>query len=226
MLRKTTSGFTREQDMKILYALVTSIVLIATASLTSSAQPLRFPQLYERAELDTHTGWIPQDVETLVSSPDVIFKGRFGKLLSHEPWWGYEETRESMQKRLGDDAHLVDTLGLPSSLYEIVVDEILAGDIEGASIVYRMLESTPGDRRYTNESDEKLFFLTRNPDGTYGRLGLPFILTRRDGSYVFEYPSDTAPGRMNTGTLEFAPSMVAEEFEAFIRDAIHRVRPR
>lgn len=204
------------------FSIVTSILL--TIFQPSFAQPLKVTDLYKKAELDTHTGWIPRDVETLVNSPDIIVKGRFGRLLSHELWWGYSETRESMQKRLGDDAHLVDKLGLPSSLYEIIIDEVLFGDIKESKVVYRLLESDPDDRRYTSESDEKMFFLTLNPDGTYGRLGLPYILTNRNGTYIYEYPSDSVPARIESGTFEFAPSMVADEFEVYIRNEIQRTR--
>lgn len=217
-------SITEGKGMKSLkvFSIVTSILLII--SHPSFAQPLKVTDLYQRAELGSHTGWIPRDVETLVNSPDIIVKGRFGRLLSHELWWGYSETRESMEERLGDDAHLVNKLGLPSSLYEIIIDDVLVGDIEESTIVYRLLESNPDDRRYTSESDDKMFFLTLNPDGTYGRLGLPYILTNRNGTYIYEYPSESVPGRIETGFFEFSPSMIADEFEAYIRNEIQRTR--
>ena len=205
------------------FSIVISFLLVI--SQVSFAQPLKIADLYERAELDIHTGWIPPDVETLISSPDIIVKGKFGRLLSHELWWGYSDTRESMQERLGENAHLVDIFGLPSSLYGVIIEEVLVGDIEVGTVVYRLLESDPGDRRYTRESDEKLFFLTLNPDGTYGRLGIPYILTNRNGMYIYEYPSESVPGRVDSGTLEFAPSMMADEFEEYLRNEIQRIRP-
>ena len=44
--------------------------------------------LYERAELDIHKGWYPQDLDTLIRSSDIIVKGKFGRVLSHGPFWG------------------------------------------------------------------------------------------------------------------------------------------
>ena len=204
--------------------LIASSLLLFMSQL-SFAQPMRMPDVYQNAELDIHTGWTPYDVEALIDPPDIIVKGRFGRLLSHELWWGYSDTRESIQERLGDDAHLVDRVGLPSSLYEIIIDEVLVGDIEGGTVVFRLLESDPGDRRYTNESDEKLFFLTLNPDGTYGSRGVAYILTNRDGVYGYEYPSDSVRNGTDTGIFEFAPSMVVDEFEAYIRSEIQKIRP-
>ncbi|MDP1548419.1 MAG: hypothetical protein Q8L87_20600 [Anaerolineales bacterium] len=209
--------------MKILRTFLTTIILFSISQL-SFAQTLTSTDLFQRAELDIHKGWYPQDVDTLINSSTIIVKGRFGRLLSHEIWFGYSDTRESVQLRLGDDADLVDDYGVPSSQYEIIIDEVLLGDIEGDTVVYRLLESNPRDRRYTNESDEKLFFLTRNPDGTYGRLGIPYILTNINGIYSYEYPSDSTPNATDSGTFEFAPSMVADEFEAYIKNEIQKIK--
>lgn len=207
----------------IAFLFATSILLLMTQ--LSFAQPFKINELYKKAELDIHKGWIPYDVETLINSPDIIVKGRFGRLLNHEIWFGYSDTRETIQKRLGDDAARVDEYGLPSSEYEIIIDEVLLGDIEGGTVVYRLLESNPNNRRYTNESDEKLFFLTLNPDGTYGRLGVPYILTKKNGIYAYEYPSDSSPNSSDSGAFEFAPSMAADKFEAYIKSQIQRIRP-
>lgn len=210
--------------MRLFKALIIATSILSSISQLSFAQTLATAELYGKATLDIHQGWLPHDVDTLINSSSIIVKGRFGRLLSHEAWFGYSDTRESMQKRLGDETDRVDDFGLPSSQYEIIVDEVLLGDIEGGAVVYRLLESDPGNRRYTNESDEKLFFLTLNPDGTYGRLGVPYILTNRNGIYRYEAPSDSFTNGSDSGALEFAPSMVADEFEAYIRNEIQRIK--
>lgn len=203
-----------------------SWILIVLCSITSmwtapaSAQPLPIGQSQSLTlEIATQDAY-PNSLATMVRVSTVIVKGRFGRLLSHGPFWGYGETRESMERRVGSRPELIDKLALPLSEYEIEIEEVLMGKVEGDTLVLHVLETNPGDKRFTDETVERLFFLVRNSDDTtYVRPGPPYILSNRNGSYSYEYVAGTFLGVLSR-PLEFLPAMTADEFEALLKEEI------
>ena len=213
--------------MKFLITLATFFTVTLSFSGLTYSQPLSIVDLYERAELDIHKGWYPQDLDTLIRSSDIIVKGKFGRVLSHGPFWGYGETLQSTAQRLGEDPEDIGHLAMPLSEYEIIIDEVFLGDITGNTVTFHLLESSPGDRYFTDEADEKLFFLRLNPDEkTYGRPGIPYILTNRDGTYVYEYPSESIPGGVERDVYDFVQSTDVDDFESLLRDEIMSLKER
>ena len=213
--------------MKFLITLTTIVTVTLSFSGPTYSQPLSIMDLYERAELDIHKGWYPQDLDTLIRSSDIIVKGKFGRVLSQGPFWGYGETLQSTAQRLGEDPDEIGHLAMPLSEYEIIIDEVFLGDIAANTVIFHLLESSPGDRHFTDETDEKLFFLKLNPDEkTYGRPGIPYILTNRNGIYVYEYPSESIPGGIERDVYDFVQSTDVDDFESLLRDEIRSLKGR
>lgn len=213
--------------MKFLITLTTIVTVTLSFSGPTYSQPLSIMDLYERAELDIHKGWYPQDLDTLIRSSDIIVKGKFGRVLSQGPFWGYGETLQSTAQRLGEDPDDIGHLAMPLSEYEIIIDEVFLGDIAANTVIFHLLESSPGDRHFTDETDEKLFFLKLNPDEkTYGRPGIPYILTNRNGIYVYEYPSESIPGGIERDVYDFVQSTDVDDFESLLRDEIRSLKGR
>ena len=211
--------------MQKLYILIAIIGL--TAVQTASAQPTRQPikpaSIMERLEIHPEKGITPRNFEDMVGTSAIIVKGRFGKLLSHQKFWGYSDTRESFQQRTNLPDKDVDQFGLPRSEYEIIIDEVLLGDIDSDQIVFRTLESDPSDRRLTGESVERLFFLNLDPDGQgYSKLGFAYILNNRNGVYSYN-DFDGHIDKMVSKTLLFAPTMRVEVIDQIIRDEVRRM---
>ena len=209
--------------------LCTLMVAVCLAYLSSFAyaQPFRpdLTKLVGPEEIHHHLGVIPKSVESLVSTSDIIVKGRYGRLISHGPFWGYNETRESVERRPNARPELVDKLAIPLSEYQIEVEEVLKGPLTTKEILLHVIESDIGDKRFTDETVERLFFLTLNPDGmTYGRLGVPYILNNRNGFYTYDFMEDFG-SEIYSDILPFAPTMEAAAFEEHISQEIRRQSP-
>src|SRR5690606_18774421 len=173
-------------------------------------------------EIMHHLGFVPNNVATLVRTSDIIIKGHYGRLLSHGPFWGYGETRESMEQRPNARPELVEKIARPLSEYQIDVVEVLKGPISSEGVVFHVIESDVTDKRFTDETVERLFFLTLNPDGiTYGRLGVPYILNNRNGFYTYDFLEDFQ-SEILSGELDFAPTMESLAFEEYIIEEIRR----
>jgi hypothetical protein len=128
---------------------------------------------------------------------------------------------------LGEDPDDIGHLAMPLSEYEIIIDEVFLGDIAANTVIFHLLESSPGDRHFTDETDEKLFFLKLNPDEkTYGRPGIPYILTNRNGIYVYEYPSESIPRGIERDVYDFVQSTDVDDFESLLRDEIMSLKNR
>ncbi|MBL4571827.1 MAG: hypothetical protein JKY86_01970 [Gammaproteobacteria bacterium] len=108
-------------------------------------------------------GFIPTNLDSMVKLSDLVVKGRYGKLLSHGPFYGYGSSKEAVmeQYELTDEADLK-FYSLPMSEYEIVVDEVLHGTLPKGPVIYRIYESDPTDRRVTSPLSSGYFSLDCN----------------------------------------------------------------
>ncbi len=188
------------------------------------AQGISADQFIYYMDYSAENGWIPESIETMVSTSHIIVKGRFGNLISNQPFWGYGESRESFIEKLNISDEEADRMAIPLSEYEIVIDEVVFGDIKSDKIVYRVFESYPSEEEELDQkkSIERLFFLRLNEDGeTYSSIGQPFILDNIDGEYSF-----LARGRSITDTsrktLPFVESMQKVAFEQAIKQEVAR----
>lgn len=192
--------------------------LFLASSLCANAQTVRVDAYSDTSGIGDFN--VPASLEQLVSSGSVVVKGRFSGLLSHGPFWGYGETRESMLQRVGSRPGLVERLAVPLSQYEIVIDEVLKGEVDVSSIVLHRIETVP-DERMTDPSVERLFFLVMNPDEA--SYNARYILSKRDDNYVYEVLAPMVPGLpaiVRSVSLPFAGTMDATALEDSIRSLV------
>lgn len=202
--------------------LLTAIFLLSTAATgISHAQLFVGDELVGRLIQDHHTGMRPVDLESLVGSASHIVKGRFGSLISHGPFWGYGESRESIRRRLGDREELIDRVAVPLSEYEIIVDEVLLGPLKETTLRFHSFESDPKNSAYADQETERLFFLVLNPDGrSYSVYGPAFILHDLEGEYVYDVIEWN--GNLRLGRHDFSATLTSQAFEAQVREEIAR----
>lgn len=114
---------------------------------------------------------LPDNIEHLVKSADIIIVGKVGDVVNTEIFYGYGPEAEELSKQDEETSAL---LGLPIVDYEITVEEVILGtnDLEkNSTILFRMPGASEPENRDTDfieEGQQKLLFLTANPDGTYG----------------------------------------------------------
>lgn len=204
--------------------LVSLLLFLSVVANPVFAQTLTTNELFERGELDDTTGYTPKSLQSLVGSATIIFKGRFGEHIRHEDFFGYGETKESFKERLNIDDATADRLAVPLSDYSVIVDELFLGESDVDSIVYRIFESYPEDKYYTNPDMERLFFLVRNPDGTYSPQGPASVLILRDGEYVYDSLT-TYSKSFESKRLDFLLSLTAAEVENHVKLEIRNQYP-
>ncbi len=200
------------------------LVILSSLSIhsTSFAQSISNAELWERGEVSMH-GFHPTSLETLVGSSKIIVKGKFVRFLKSELFFGYDHTRESYGKAHGIDEADLDEWGIPVSDFEIAVNEVLLGDksLASGSIIFRLAESTLVENHYINDTEERLFFLAPNPDGSYSALGPESVQILRGDRY--EYDSLVPHPEEFTGrTLEFVDSTQVDNLEKEILLEIQR----
>jgi len=205
--------------------IVSALFALQLATLPAFAQTLTTEDLFERGELDDTVGYTPKSLQSLVGSATIIFKGRFAEHLKHDVFFGYGETKESFKQRLKIDDVTADRLAVPISDYKVEVEEIFLGESEVDSVIYRIFESYPENRQYTNPDSERLFFLVRNPDGTYSPQGASSVLILRDGEYVYDSLTTHSKSFENK-RLEFLSSFPATEIETQVKAEIRTQYPQ
>jgi len=118
---------------------------------------------------------LPENMNQLVKSSDLIIIGTIGEIVNKQKFWGYGETAEFIAKM---DPPPPDSLALPLVDYSINVREVIMDDKDypisksKKEVILRVFE----DEYYLSSESAKLdkegtmiFFLGRNPDGkTYG----------------------------------------------------------
>jgi len=205
-------------------------LFLALHALSVEAQKLSRAELVERGEIMPHRGYVPKSLESLVRSSDIIVKGRFGDYLSNRPFYGYteegEDSLESFMENHDLDAADAFNWSIPLSEYEIVVDDVLKGELDANRIIFRKFESKPTDRSLTHPDVERIFFLVINPDNkTYGVMGEAAILSNNDGFYEFDYfvePDGPGPGSFIKERYQFLPATKVEAFEQRLISEINR----
>ena len=196
---------------------------LPVTDLPASARPISPGRVFQTLGISIDTGFVPKSFKDMVETSSVIVKGRFGKRLSHQKFWGYGTTRGIVQNKYNLSDRDTDEFGLPLSEYEILIDEVLLGNIEGNKIVYRTYEDDPSNELLTAESVDRLFFLTLNPDGKgYSNLGLSFILNNRNGVYSHDDFEDMHVDKHITRPLPFSPTMNVEAVDQIVREEIRK----
>jgi hypothetical protein len=132
---------------------------------------------------------LPQNVEQLVASSDIIVIGKVGAIVNQEITYGYGEEAEELARL---DQQTSTPLGLPVIDYEIIVEEIILGTDDfqkETSLIFRIPGSHNPNVRETElivEGETKLLFLSANPDGkTYGVTSLMHIMTIEGQTIVY-----------------------------------------
>lgn len=173
--------------------------------------------------LTIDSGFIPTSLESMVKLSDLVVKGRYGKLISHGPFYGYGSTKESTKEKYGiTDESDLKFYSFPMSEYEIVVDEVLHGKLPKGPVIYRTYEDNPEDDRFVSKVPQRIFFLGLQPDNrTYGVLGAQWILENVEGRYY--YLDFDENGNDQYVPLSFAQSNEVEAFEASLDVAVERV---
>lgn len=206
------------------------MIIVSTLGQVSIAQSIPISEVWERLEVRMEEGFFPKDFESLIGFSAVIVKGKYGKLLSHGPFWGYvdghDDTRESFHEKRNLPDVVEHEYSVPLSEYEILIDEVLLGDVEEGVLVYRTMEGFPseGEQLIAKQSVDRLFFLGVNPDGkTYGTMGPAFILNNIDGVYAYEY-LENYPDDISYLGYEFSTTMNVDELEEIIKYEVFRQR--
>jgi hypothetical protein len=119
----------------------------------------------------------PQSIEDLVKHADVIVVGTVGPIINQGTFSGYDKAGNVIHNKYPDHPNS----DLPITDYAIKVEEVLRDDgtiQAGKPLVLRMIghPTNIAERDAERQSyypmsytgDHHLFFLGRNPDGTYG----------------------------------------------------------
>lgn len=146
-------------------------------------------------------GLYANNIVDLVMGSSIVVKGRFGKILNHKKFFGYDTTQdgipdiswEQYQVKTGLPVSEKEFAGIDITDYEIIIDEVVKSDVRlGDSIVLRLSEgpdynSLPSELIVDKEG-EHLLFLIRNPGGrTYGIPGSMFNMKLENDAYTFRY---------------------------------------
>jgi len=183
--------------------------------------------LRERGEIEHHKGYIPKSLESLVGSSTIIVKGRFGNLLENRYFFGYvegrDDTLEEFMERHDFTATEAYNWDIPMSEYEIIIDEVLKGDLESEIVVLRKYEAPPIDRTFTHPDVDRIFFLVKNPDNrTYAVGGEASILNLVDGEY--SYYAYVEQERSSSANYEVKNlSFASERAETFEEDLVGEI---
>lgn len=162
---------------------------------------------------------LPDSVDHLVESSDIIVVGKVGEAVNTEIFYGYGSEAEDLARQ---DKETSATLGLPIVDYEIIVEEVILGstDLEqNGTILFRIAGAPEPENRDTGFieiGDRKLLFLTANPDGTYGISSFMHLMSIEGESitYFFEGEKRTPLGSKNTRASRFinlVKNIVAEQ---------------
>ena len=188
-------------------------ILIVFCTPIVAAQEIQLPFGLKRSE---ENGMYVTSVENLVHASDVIVKGRYGKLIKSELFYGYDNTRENLSKQFGitDEAEL-DMMGMPMSEYEVHIDEILKGGerLENVGLLrLRIYEDPQAHKNPTLQeyrSGDHLLFLAENPDRkTYALRGTMFDMKEVNGKYAF---------KMNQATVTTLEDNDVESFTNYVK---------
>lgn len=211
--------------MKLFLSAILAVTsLIGTSSF---AQTFSLADLGERGET-SDMGYHPKSLESLVGSASIIVKGKFGRFISSELFYGFDSSRELFQEKYRLTDIETEESGLPVSSYIINVQEVFLGDesLQGQEIIYRVGESRDLYRNeFANSTDERLFFLGRNPDGSFTAVGEANVQVLRNGSYSYDSLAPSS-NRFVGRTLNFVDSVREDEFEQLIRMEIQRQYPK
>ena len=199
-------------------------------SLPALAQKLSVADLEERGEMQHHKGFVPTSLDSLVGSSTIIVKGKFGEVIKNNLFFGYvdgkDDTLEAFMERHKFSRDDAENWAIPMTEYEIIVDEVLLGEVQNEKIVFRKYEGTPLDRALTHPDVERLFFLIENPDTkTYAVAGEASILSIIGGTYSYDAFVEGGignPGEHIKQSLDFVSSMKAEEFEKSLTSEISK----
>jgi hypothetical protein len=123
------------------FAFLAFLLTISHSNAQTETEPDKFDleNLQDQGVIITiDSGFIPTNLESMVNFSDLIVKGRFGKLLSHGPFYGYDSSRESAIEKYGiTDESELKYYSMPMSEYEIIVDDVFHGTLPDGPIVYR-----------------------------------------------------------------------------------------
>lgn len=188
------------------------------------AQVILPADILTRGEMVHGLGYSPKTLESLVGTSAIIVKGRFSKLIKNELFYGFGNTRESMIRIYGFTEAEADAFGMPMSDYEVIIDEILLGDmsLKGKSIIYKLSEQRLSSERFTDPSISRLFFLARNPDGSYAAMGPASVQNERNGYYSYDSLAAN-PNEFTGRTLQFVDDTSIEGFTKLVGDEIARM---
>lgn len=175
------------------------ICMLATLSIVSHAQTYSLQEM--AAQRMTGSGNFPSSWTEMVRASQIIVKGRFGKLLSDGPFYGYDEKDGSeipleqyAERRNITEEYARARSGLPMVEYEILVDEVIKADLAGTNfdklgdkLVFRAYISAPErETQYFDPALQRIFFLYFNEDGS--SVSAPHekaILNRVNNEYVY-----------------------------------------
>ena len=193
--------------------------LISFAAISQTIGP---NEIRERGEISDSFGYLPKSMESLVGTPTIIVRGRFGDYISNTLSYGYGETRESFIESRRVSEKDADRFAIPMSDYEIIVDEVLLGEVNNDVIIYRIIENEPIDREFTDPSVERIFFLGATPDeNTYSPLGPGSVLNKDPQNGTYGFSSLTRHRNAFRGVpYVFADDMSVESFEKALKNQI------
>lgn len=206
--------------MKIGYLFILLVILASSQSI--GTEPPSIEELRKWLGQTIDSGMYPRDFEGLVATSSLIVKGKFGRFMGQEKFFGYGETRESFAESRNIPVEEVGDYGLPRIKYEIIISEKLYGDIDDDKVLFGTFGNDPSDRTFTNPSVDRLFFLIMTEDlETYTVLGSAFILNDDNGVYGYDYIENSI-NDLEVRAYEFSPTMEVGKLDQIVRDEIAR----
>ncbi|MDP2347258.1 MAG: hypothetical protein Q8N34_05995 [Gammaproteobacteria bacterium] len=204
--------------------LLSMMIAICVCLGSLQAQVIVRDEIIARGEIIRGYGYSPKTLESLIGTSAIIVKGRFGKFVKSELFYGFGNSREAMIRIYGYSEQEADEIGLPVSDYEILVDEVLLGDpaLKGSTILYRLSEIPQDAGKFQDPNIDRLFFLVRNPDNSFTATGPANIQNDRDGSYSYDSLA-AGPEQFTGRSLSFINDSSTEAFTNLVKNEISRV---
>lgn len=151
---------------------------------------------------------LPESVDHLVRSSDLIVVGKVGEVVNTEIFYGYGPEAEELASQ---DKETSANLGLPVVDYEIVVEQVImtnSNTEQNGTILLRIAGAPEPENRDSNFIEvgtRKLLFLTANPDGTYGISSFMHLMSIEAESvtYYFEGEKRTPFGLTGMSASDF-----------------------
>jgi hypothetical protein len=158
----------------------TFVLLCSVVAAVGIGAGVSFGRLLAKPSSDTNAALLnplPETIEELVASAELVVVGTVGDITYKGMFYGYDEGI-AIKSEKGKGKHV--PAGIPIVDFEIQVEQAILDDgtvSGGQPLILReagdlAIQSHLSHPAMPKTGDRRLFFLSRNPDGTYGKKSL------------------------------------------------------